>query len=308
MILTRVLQRLLLALLMLFGIAGLIATIGIAFNVNPPFSLAWAGSGLLFLEGGLLIVAAMLRFGISRGITASLLVILLSYAVEAVGVNTGIPFGSYRYTDILFPRLPGGVPLAVMFAWVLIVLGGYGWVQKDEQPPGVHGVLLGATLATLLDLEIEPVAVYLEHYWQWLIPGPLNYYGVPLANFIAWFVVALLLLLMVDAVLRKGLIYHTLARHPRNDKGMINQTPTQDKTYSNLATLAPRLLFATSLSMFGLADLTHGYYVAALLGLLAGVILYARSRLWNVETNLFQRVGTDVSRPRWPTMPPRWTR
>ena len=285
---TRALQRLLLALLILFGIAGLIATIGIAFNVNPPFSLAWAGSGLLFLEGGLLIIAAILRFGILRGLAASLLIILLSYLVETIGVNTGIPFGTYRYTAILFPRLPGSVPLAVMFAWVLIVLGSYGWVQRDKQPIGIQNTLLGAMLATLLDLEIEPVAVYLEHYWQWLVPGTLNYYGVPLLNFAAWFVVALLLLLLVDAILRRS---------------VINHAPTQDTTHSDLARFAPRLLFVASLLMFGLADLTHGYYLAALFGLLAGGVLYAHSRLWNREKTLFQRVGTDVSdsSASWPT-------
>ncbi len=198
-------QRLFLVLFCIFCVAYPIAVTGVAFDVHPPFSLAWAGSALLFLEGMLLIVAASLRYGWLRGVYAGLIVIALSYLIEALGVGTGFPFGIYRYTDILFPKLPGGVPMAVMFAWVLIVFGAYGWMCAEKRPIGVSGALLGAALATLLDLEIEPVAAHLEHYWEWLAPGHINYYAVPLANFAAWFVVAFVLLLLVDRVLFRAM-------------------------------------------------------------------------------------------------------
>ena len=194
-------QRLFFLLCAIFCVAYPIAVTGVAFDVHPPFSLAWAGSALLFLEGILLIVAASLHYGLLRGVCAGLIVIALSYIVEALGVGTGFPFGLYRYTNVLLPRLPGSVPMAVMFAWVLIVLGAYGWVRAEKRRIGISGALLGAALATLLDLEIEPVAAHLEHYWEWLAPGPINYYAVPLANFAAWFVVAFILLLLVDRVL-----------------------------------------------------------------------------------------------------------
>jgi len=40
-----------------------------------------------------------------------------------------------------------------------------------------------------------------------------------------------------------------------------------------LIALAPRILFSCSLFMFGLVDLTHGYYWATLLALLAAFIV-----------------------------------
>lgn len=52
---------------------------------------------------------------------------------------------------------------------------------------GVGSALSEVLLATLLDLTIEPVAVHVVLSWEWLAPGPVNYYEVPLANFIAWF-------------------------------------------------------------------------------------------------------------------------
>ncbi len=249
-------QGVFLALLSLFCFAYPFAVIGVAFDVHPPFSLDWAGSALLFLEGILLIVAASLHYTWLRGFIAGLIVLILSYLVETLGVGTGVPFGVYRYTHVLFPRLPGGVPMAVLFAWVLIVFGVYGCVHVEKRRIGVLNALLGATLATLLDLEIEPVAAHIEHYWEWLAPGRINYYGVPLANFAAWFFVAFVLLLLVDNVLFR------LSPLP------VLPTPT-----SKLITIMPRLLFSASLLMFGLVDLTHGYYGATLSGILAALIV-----------------------------------
>ncbi len=276
-------QRAFLALFGIFCFAYPIAVTGVAFDVHPPFSLAWAGSALLFLEGMLLIVAASLRYGWLRGVCAGLIVITLSFLVEALGVGTGFPFGIYRYTNVLFPKLPGGVPMAVMFAWVLIVFGAYGWVRVEKQPIGLSGALSGAGLATLLDLEIEPVAAHLEHYWEWLAPGHVNYYGVPLANFAAWFVVAFVLLLLVDRVLfrtqahlrqgdRKGLPYILSSRYVGETLAV--SRPRHERIISKIVLLTPRFLFGTSLFMFGLVDITHRYYGAALLGILAGLALW----------------------------------
>lgn len=253
-------QGILLVLFAFFCFAYPFAVIGVAFDVHPPFSLDWAGSALLFLEGLLLIVAASLRHGWLRGLVAGLIVITLSYFVEALGVGTGFPFGIYRYTNVLFPSLPEGVPMAVMFAWVLVVLGAYGCLRVEKRRLGVVGALLGAALATLLDLEIEPVAFHIEHYWKWLAPGYPNYYGVPLANFVAWFVVAFVLLLLIDAVLFR-----------------FQLASTRLTFAERLTSIMPRVLFSTSLFMFGLVDLTHGYYGATLLGILAGLIVLALS-------------------------------
>ncbi len=293
-------QRIFLALFGIFCFAYPFAVTGVAFDVRPPFSLAWAGSALLFLEGMLLIVTASLRYGFLRGIFAGLIVITLSYLIEALGVGTGFPFGVYRYTDVLFPHLPGGVPMAVMFAWVLIVFGAYGWVQVEKRPLGIVGAFLGAGLATLLDLEIEPVAAHLEHYWEWLAPGRVNYYGVPLANFVAWFVVAFVLLLLVDRVFFRGYVWgkgHLQGEALMNadlrnqwDQGtrkgnappirpthMGGPFPLQVPWF--IVRLTPCILFGASLFMFGLVDITHGYYGAALLGILAGLVLWLLSFL-----------------------------
>lgn len=254
----RLLLPILLVLFGLFCVAYPLAVIGVAFDVPSPFSLGAAGSALLFLEGTLVLLACVLLYGWRRALAAGLLISVLSYLVEAVGVNTGFPFGAYLYTDTLWPRLPGGVPLAVMFAWLLIVLGAYNWVRTVGSRLG--RALLGGILGTLLDLAIEPVAAHVVHYWQWLAPGPLNYYGVPLANFVAWLIVIFLLLLLVEAIF------------PRDEKA---SSYVATRRAERVARSIPRILFVTSLFMFGLVDLTHGYYGGTLFAALAGVVLLA---------------------------------
>ncbi len=260
-VLYTLLRRLLFALCCLFCIVYPIAVTGVAFDVQPPFSLHWAGSVLLFLEGTLLILSAVLIYGLLAALVTGLLVFVLSYLVEAIGVNTGLPFGTYHYTDILFLHLPGGVPLAVMFAWILIVFGSYAWVRSDTRYLRIGAALLGALLATLLDMTIEPVAAHVVRYWAWSPPGPINYYGVPFANFVAWFLVTFVLLLLVGRFLVK--------RTP----GAINRV--------DAINLVPTILFGSSFFMFGLVDLTHGYYIATALAALAGcllVVLIVRSK------------------------------
>lgn len=249
------------------------AVIGVAFDVKPPFSLDWAGSFLLFVEGSLLLVIAMLRYGYLRGLLAGLCIIVLSYAVEALGANTGFPFGVYHYTAILLPHLPGYVPLPVMFAWLLIIFGSYGAVKRSVS--GKRGMVVGtavtsALLAMLLDLAIEPVAAHVVFYWRWLAQGPLNYYGVPWINFVAWFAVAFVLLLLADWTLRGW-----NAQMALQSKQEICQQQQKVGMVEYLIMLVPRLLFLCSLFMFGLVDLTHGYYWGTLWALCAGAIIFS---------------------------------
>ena len=267
---TRVMRLVLFVLLGLFVFAYPFAVIGTAFDVQSPFPLDWAGSVMLFLEGIILIVATGLLLNWRRALLSGLCVIVLSYSVEALGVQIGFPFGLYRYSLVLQPQLPGRVPLAVMFAWVLIIFGSYGIVKRRESARrgiDVGAALLGAILAVLLDLAIEPVAVHVVHYWEWLAPGPVAYYRVPLVNFVAWFVVAFMLFVLVDRVLRKG---DSVMSRQHDDWKNVQKIGWSGR----LAMFAPHFLFACSLLMFGLVDLSHGYFIGMLFALLAGLIMY----------------------------------
>jgi len=272
------------------------ALIGLALNIQPPVPTQVVGSGMLFIEGSVLIVAGIVLCGYARALLAAVFVIVLSYGVEALGVNTGIPFGVYRYTAMLQPQLPGGVPLPVMFAWVLIVFGAYALVKRStaaRRGIGIGTALLGAVLAVMQDLAIEPVAAHVVFYWQWLAAGRVNYYGIPLANFVAWFVVTFMLLLLVDMVFGwgNGQGQHEPgawnAEQERGRMGRMEQSGKMERSggdrwmswmsempwLSQRAVLVPRILFSCSLLMFGLVDLTHRYYWGAGIALCAGLLI-----------------------------------
>ena len=252
------LSRVVVFLFCLFCVAYPIALIGVAFNVHQPFSMTWAGSILLILEGAMLAAALMDQYG-PRGLLAVLVIGLLAYGVEALGVGTGFPFGSYHYTDIMAPRLPGGVPLAVIFAWLVIMIAVYCIMHSPTPTMGgclITG-LLAPVLATLLDLEIEPVVFHLEHYWVWSTPGSINYYGIPVSNFVAWFVVALVLNILVSVILLRTI-------------GFLDMTSFA----SRLPTIVPALVFTAMVLMFGVVDLTHGYYLGVGCAIVAGFLLW----------------------------------
>ncbi|GAC1621948.1 MAG: carotenoid biosynthesis protein [Ktedonobacteraceae bacterium] len=241
----------------LFCVAYPIAVIGVAFDVHPPFSMTWAGSVLFIIEGVLLTFALMDEYG-PFGLFAVLLIAVVAYGIEALGVATGFPFGAYRYTDVLFLHLPGGVPLAVIFAWLLIMIAVHGLTVR---PPLLMGgrwqtsLFFAAVCATLLDLELEPVAFHLQHYWTWLAPGAVNYYGVPLVNFAAWFVVALVLSCLVGGLLSAAVSYQNITSFS-----------------TRLPLNVPTWLYFANVFMFGLVDLTHGYYIAVGIAVVAALL------------------------------------
>ena len=251
------LSRLVFLLFCLFCVAYLITVIGVAFDVHPPFSMTWAASALLILEGVMLTVAWMDEYG-PPALLAALVIAFFSYGVEALGVNTGFPFGQYRYTGVLFPILPGGVPLPVVFAWLMIIIAVRSLTVRPPLLVGgrwIISTLVSALLATLLDLVLEPVAFHLERYWIWLAPGNINFYGIPLVNFVAWFVVSLLLISLVNLIMAGAISF---------------QNPS---TFSSRLPLnVPIWLYFANVFMFGLVDLTHGYYFAAGIALLAVIL------------------------------------
>ncbi|HUR13198.1 MAG TPA: carotenoid biosynthesis protein [Mycobacteriales bacterium] len=106
-------------------------------------------------------------------------------AVEAVGVATGLPFGSYRYGEQLGPTLLG-VPVVVPLAWAMLAYPAHAAGLRLH-----HRVLATGWVLAAWDLFLDPQMV-LEGYWAWDDPSPgLN--GIPLTNHLAWLVVALLM-------------------------------------------------------------------------------------------------------------------
>jgi bisanhydrobacterioruberin hydratase len=113
--------------------------------------------------------------------------VVATWAIEVVGVHTGLVFGEYLYGKGLGAPLLG-VPPLIGFNWFLVCLGTLLWVLPWAESRGVSrlGVaLVVAILAMGFDWVMEPVAMTLG-YWSWTGGD------IPLQNYAAWFVIAFL--------------------------------------------------------------------------------------------------------------------
>lgn len=112
------------------------------------------------------------------------LTMFLGFAVEVIGVTTGLLFGSYSYGNGLGPKALG-VPLLMGVLWWLLLMGTHHWAAR-WLPQGVRPVLraaVAATAMTLLDALIEPVAIR-AGWWSWQ-DGT-----IPWTNYLTWWLAA----------------------------------------------------------------------------------------------------------------------
>lgn len=113
------------------------------------------------------------------------------FALEAIGVATGVVFGPYEYGTALGARVLD-VPPIIGFNWVVVIAAcaEMAWLAADRiattsRTPGrparitVASILAGI-LAALFDWVMEPAAIALG-YWTWLVPE------IPLLNYFTWF-------------------------------------------------------------------------------------------------------------------------
>ncbi len=112
---------------------------------------------------------------------------------EAVGVATGLPFGTYTYTGTLGPEL-AGVPVVVPLAWVMMAWPALVVGRSLARTAGAVAVVGGAALASW-DLFLDPQMVDAGH-WSWAHPVPALPLvpGVPVTNYVGWALVAVLMM------------------------------------------------------------------------------------------------------------------
>ncbi|MBW6434129.1 carotenoid biosynthesis protein [Actinoplanes hulinensis] len=134
---------------------------------------------------------------LSRGVRAAAALIgtamLGGFAVEAIGVATGFPFGSYDYSGQLGPKLLG-VPLIIPLAWTWMAWPA--WLAALRVAGGrTARIVVAAVGLAAWDLFLDPQMVA-EGYWRWHDPVPAlpGVPGVPIGNYLGWLGFALLLM------------------------------------------------------------------------------------------------------------------
>ena len=138
-------------------------------------------------------IFAILHSYQNLGWKKALLLLVLTFAVsllfECVGVATGWVYGPYHYTNKLGPKFLGLVPLLIPVAWFMMTYPSYVIARylvpviKNAWMWRLWVAALGAVVMTAWDLAMDPMMVAGGH-WVWEQPGA--YFGVPLQNFLGW--------------------------------------------------------------------------------------------------------------------------
>ena len=188
------------------------AVLGMPIPFSVHFLIGYVGALLVFVTWH-----AVLTKGWKRSLTMLGLSFVTAFTAEALGVNFGLVFGRYYYSEMLGLSL-FGVPLLAALAWEPIVYAAF--CISDMLSPLVASLPavsrntalplwmagIGALATTAWDMMIDPIAVS-QGWWVWVEGGPYVPYvenGVPIQNFIGWLGVAFVIILMYRRIMNNA--------------------------------------------------------------------------------------------------------
>jgi len=139
------------------------------------------------------------QWGIIRTLQTLLIVGFIAWLAEFIGHTTGLPFGNYQYTRVLQPQI-NGVPLLIPLAWFMLLPSAWAIAEvitgnrKNTKKQKLAYIAVSAAALTAWDFFLDPQMVQ-WNFWQWQQPGA--YFGIPLVNYMGWFLVAALITLVI---------------------------------------------------------------------------------------------------------------
>ena len=149
----------------------------------------------------------VLRYGLRTMVVFLVVVVVVGWSYESLSIQTGFPFGDYYYSSGLGAKV-GQVPVAIMpsyfafgyLSWTLasILIG-----KRDNKLSGSDMWVLPVVASFLMviwDVCMDPICSTLFGEWIWEDGGP--YFGVPLTNFMGWFLTVLTFYLVFALYLR----------------------------------------------------------------------------------------------------------
>jgi uncharacterized membrane protein len=142
-------------------------------------------------------------WGAAKTLAVSAAVVALSWAAEALGSTTGLPFGTYGYTSALQPQLLH-VPVLIPLAWLMMLPPAWAVAQAISTNLALRWrasafITLSALAMTAWDLLLDPQMVSWG-LWEWRNPG--GYFGIPWSNYLGWLLVSGLITALFIGLIR----------------------------------------------------------------------------------------------------------
>ncbi|PWS27353.1 carotenoid biosynthesis protein [Pedobacter yonginense] len=173
-------KKIAVAVIIVFHLVGLL---GFLIPVAQPYFMR-------LVPFHLLLMFAVIVFSYNGDIKRLLLfvsgVFLCGFLVEVLGIHTGKIFGSYYYGDTLGYKI-AAVPLLMGVNWVILIFSIGQMMKTLKIRNSILASALGAICLVTFDFFLEPVAMKFD-YWHW------DWHTIPLQNYIAWFIVSVILL------------------------------------------------------------------------------------------------------------------
>jgi uncharacterized membrane protein len=114
---------------------------------------------------------------------------IVSYAMEEIGVRTGLIYGAYHYSNMLGPKL-GHVPVIIPLAWFMMIYPSWMVARALMRGVATHsagGITVVAAVAAMVmtawDVVMDP-GMAAAGNWIWENGGA--YFGVPRRNYLGW--------------------------------------------------------------------------------------------------------------------------
>jgi uncharacterized membrane protein len=161
----------------------------IGFAWNPtPFAQFLAACGIAIAGAH-----AVLVLGWKDTAVFVLIVLVVTFSLENIGVATGVPFGSYHFeVGATLPHI-GLIPIVVGPLW--FGMGYFSWIVAETlllEPDVpfrmrfqiVSLPLVAAFVMTQWDAVMDPPEATISKTWVWHDGGA--HFGVPLSNYLGW--------------------------------------------------------------------------------------------------------------------------
>ena len=186
---------------------ALVVINGAATIANTLFSLSIPVAPLLLVSVIFALIHGAMRYRWSGMVAFIVICLVVSNILENTSILTGFPFGHYHYTDALGPKF-FLVPLLIgpayfatgYLAWALstVLIGD---VRRGSSAFTTFAVpFIASFLMVMWDLCFDPTASTVSHIWIWEQGG--GYFGVPLTNYLGWFLTVYVFLQLFALFLR----------------------------------------------------------------------------------------------------------